>query len=213
MAFFDFETISPIIPKWHHTYSRQQIPFQFSCHVMNSPFDVPSHHEFIGNGTDDPRLEIIQKMIKVIPKNACILVYNEDFEKKVIEDLAMAYPEFHDELMTRHANIRDLMIPFKERHIYSHQLAGRYSIKKILPLLCPELSYESLEIQDGLQALNDYLRLETLSDEQSKAQIIQELLAYCKLDTFAMIEILKQVERIAQTPEFLESLLANHVPE
>lgn len=190
MVFFDFETIHPIIPQFHHTYARQQVPFQFSAHLMNSPFDVPSHFEFIGDSVEDPRWDLIQYFLNVVPDNACILVYNQDFEKQVIEELAMAFPDCKDELMKRHANIRDLMIPFKERMVYSHTMKGRYSIKTILPILCPGLSYDDLEVQEGLTASKRYVEIGAMEDDAEKDRARHALLAYCKLDTYAMIELL-----------------------
>lgn len=192
MTFFDFETIFPTIPIYPKSYSRQQIPFQYSAHIMNSPFDVPLHKEFLANPTEDPRESLIKAMIRDIPENTCVIVYNETFEKSVISELIDAFPQYKKELESRFSEFRDLMIPFQKRFVYSHELLGRYSIKKVLPTFVPELSYDSLDIQEGLTASETYRKIPEM-DEITQEKTKQALLEYCKLDTYAMIALLNKL--------------------
>jgi hypothetical protein len=54
----------------------------------------------------------------------------------------------------------------------------------------PEMSYENLSIQDGMQASLDYLRMiDSETSEDEKAKIRQDLLTYCGQDTEAMVVI------------------------
>jgi hypothetical protein len=72
---------------------------------------------------------------------------------------------------------------------------GRTSIKKVLPVLCPEFSYKDLNIQNGTEAMENWNR--TIFDEEleelERVQIQKSLLEYCKLDTLAMVKIFKHL--------------------
>jgi hypothetical protein len=60
----------------------------------------------------------------------------------------------------------------------------------VLPALVPEMSYENLSIQDGMQASLDYLRMiDTKTPKDEKARIRDDLLTYCDQDTLAMVKI------------------------
>lgn len=75
-------------------------------------------------------------------------------------------------------------------HVYHPDFNGSFSIKKVLPALVPSLSYSGLKIADGTAALIAYQRMvDPKSSLQEKAQMRKDLLAYCKLDTLAMVEI------------------------
>jgi hypothetical protein len=76
-------------------------------------------------------------------------------------------------------------------------MKGSWSIKKVLSCLVPELSYSELgAVQDGTQAQQAYFDLigNTL-DENQKNQLIDELRQYCKLDTLAMVGIVRKLAR------------------
>ena len=75
---------------------------------------------------------------------------------------------------------------------------GSYSIKYILPALVPEFekAYKELDgVQNGSQAMNAFARLAFL-EENEKQKLRNSLLAYCKLDTLAMVKILEKLKGI-----------------
>jgi hypothetical protein len=60
----------------------------------------------------------------------------------------------------------------------------------VLPALVPEMSYQNLSIQDGMQASLDYLRMiDSKTPEDENAKIRDDLLVYCSQDTLAMMKI------------------------
>jgi hypothetical protein len=89
------------------------------------------------------------------------------------------------------------MIPFRDKSIYHWQFHGSYSIKKVLPALAPELSYDQLEISDGGMASSEWLRMIQASDETERSIIRQNLLEYCKMDTYAEMRILEAMKKMA----------------
>ncbi|RAP34224.1 DUF2779 domain-containing protein [Candidatus Marinamargulisbacteria bacterium SCGC AG-439-L15] len=198
LCFFDFESFQSAIPPFRETKPFQQIPFQYSLHILNSPFDVISHQEYIEDKGKDPRETLIKKLLKDIPEHACILVYNAQFEQQIIKELARVFPQYGKDLMIRHDNMMDLMIPFKEKWVYTPEMEGRYSIKKVLPALVPELSYDGLDINNGQAAALSRNILVTTTDKHQKSAIRQNLLDYCKLDTYAMVKLLEKLKTISQ---------------
>jgi len=67
---------------------------------------------------------------------------------------------------------------------------GSASIKRVLPVLVPHLTYKALGIQKGDQAVERWEKMiDAQTSQEEKDQIAKDLLAYCKLDTLAMVEI------------------------
>lgn len=77
-------------------------------------------------------------------------------------------------------------------------MKGSYSIKYVLLALVPEFAeaYESLDlVHNGGEAMNAYSSLGEL-DEMWKVRTREALLAYCRLDTLAMVEILRVLRKV-----------------
>ena len=60
-----------------------------------------------------------------------------------------------------------------------------------MPVPCPELSYQVIEIQEGDSASLGWLRMIESRDKTFKEDIARGLPGYCGLDTLAMLELLK----------------------
>ena len=80
---------------------------------------------------------------------------------------------------------------------YCKEMQGSYSIKYVLPALFPddpELDYHNLPlVHNGGEAMSVFATLDKKTkDEQEK--IRQGLLAYCKLDTYAMVKIWEKLK-------------------
>jgi hypothetical protein len=80
------------------------------------------------------------------------------------------------------------MIPFQKRWYYHPDFKGSYSIKAVLPVLIPELSYDELEIPEGGMASLVYSQLK-FQDQITATLQRQALRAYCKMDTLAMVKL------------------------
>mgnify|MGYP003738049463 CR=1 FL=1 len=197
LYFFDFETIMPGIPEFDDSRPYQQIPFQFSLHVQHASNGEVEHHAFLGDGINDPRLRLIEVMLKALGETGSIVCYNMSFEKARIKELAELYPQHETKLLAIHDRIFDLMLPFQKRWYYHPQFKGSYSIKAVLPVLIPELRYDALEIQDGGTASLVYAQLKNQDAETVKVQR-EQLLAYCKLDTLAMVRILDHLRNTVE---------------
>lgn len=192
LYFLDFETFQQAIPEYEGISPYAQIPFQYSLHILESETGALSHKEFLAEAGTDPRRKLAEKLVKDIPRNTCVLAYNMGFEKGVINKLALRFPDLADHLMDICINIKDLMTPFQKHHYYDKAMQGSYSIKYVLPALFPddpELNYQNLEgIHNGSEAMNAFAMMENRSAEEIE-KIREQLLAYCKLDTYAMVKI------------------------
>jgi len=198
LYFLDFETVSYAIPPFEGLRPYQQIPFQYSLHFLDSEEGELKHEEFLAEAGTDPRETLATRLISAIPEEACILTYNCGFEKGIIRKLAGQFPQYFDRLMSIHSQIKDLMVPFQRKHLYTKAMKGKYSIKYVLPALVPELNHDQLEISDGMTASNTFAALHLVQDKSKVDEIRQNLLEYCKLDTLAMVKILDKLRSIAQ---------------
>jgi len=199
MYFLDFETYQQAIPLYDGISPYMQVPFQYSLHYIENENNRLEHKEFLAVANIDPRRKLAEQLVNDIPKDSCVIAYNMMFEKMVIRNLASLYKDLSVHLMNIHDNMKDLMIPFKDRNYYTKEMYGSYSIKYVLPALFPNdpsLNYHNLElIHNGGEASNAYANLGKLSNEEQEI-VRKNLLKYCELDTFAMVKIWKLLEEL-----------------
>lgn len=196
-AFIDFEACMPALPQYEGTGSYASVCFQWSAHVLKTPNAEPTHFEFLQTSLDDPRAAFCASLWEVFKDAETILVYS-DYEGTQLRSMATAgIPHAADLCDAVESKGVDLNILVKD-HVYFPEFRGSVSIKKVLPALVPKLSYEGLEIADGDTAQAEFLRMvspETLAED--KRSIAKALLEYCKLDTLAMVEVFRALQRLA----------------
>ncbi|MDD2364776.1 MAG: DUF2779 domain-containing protein [Desulfuromonadaceae bacterium] len=197
LCFMDFETtyMTPV-PLFDGTHPYQQVPFQFSLHILEKPGSELRHHEFLAPSGSNPQISFLQSLLAVVPKVACILAWNQVFEKSRLHELAETFPDYRQEVYALTENIRDLMSPFRSKYIYHWQFDGSYSIKAVLPALVPELSYKGLAVNNGEMAANTWQQMRYENDEGRIAELRLQLLEYCHLDTLAMVRILEKMREM-----------------
>ncbi|MFC1560324.1 DUF2779 domain-containing protein [Pseudomonadota bacterium] len=199
----DFETIHPAVPRWKNTSPNQQIPFQYSIHIEyedgKKDHKVIHHKEYLDASGDDPRYGLAKRLVEDIPKDATVLAYNMGFEKARIKSLAQSYSDLAPHLMNIHGNIQDLMAPFQNKDYYKAEMKGKYTIKKVLPALVPELAraYEELDtVHKGDEATLAYDLIVSTDDEELARKLKDGLLEYCGLDTYAMVKVLEKLKAV-----------------
>lgn len=199
LYFLDFETFSQAVPSFKGQKPYEQVPFQYSLHYIPKKGGPVHHKEFLAQEGIDPRKDLAKQLCEDIPEDACVLAYNMSFEKNVILRLSEQFGEYADKLLTIHEHIDDLMIPFAKRWYYSYDMHGSYSIKKVLPALFPDdpqLNYANLNtVHKGDEAMLEFKRLSEY-DPIKRLEVREALLRYCELDTFAMVRIYFELERV-----------------
>ena len=83
---------------------------------------------------------------------------------------------------------------------YHGDMDGSFSIKKILPLFS-NLTYQGMEIGNGVEALVTYANFPKLPEEEYKHKY-QKLIEYCKQDTWAMVCILDGLRKMLNNVKF-----------
>ncbi|MCX6297112.1 MAG: DUF2779 domain-containing protein [Bacteroidetes bacterium] len=194
--FMDFETFATAVPLFDKSRPYQQLVFQYSLHILTANGEL-NHKEFLAeNNVQDPRIAFIEKLISDCGDKGDVLVYNIGFERGKLADLALAFPQYSFGINKIIERLKDLMIPFQQRWYYTPTMQGSYSIKKVLPALVPDLYYNDLNIKEGGTASNTFAAMLTGEFQGDIDQTRKDLLAYCKLDTLAMVEILKKLKSI-----------------
>lgn len=187
--FLDFETIQFAVPIWKDTRPYQQITFQFSLHTLDASGQL-EQTAFLDLSGNDPSELFAHALIGACGKHGPVFVYNAGFEKARICELAERYPYLSEPLLAINTRVVDLLPIARERYYHPSQ-QGSWSIKKVLPAVVPELRYDSLDgVQDGGMAMGAFLEgIHPDTSVARKAQIEQQLLAYCNLDTYAMVRL------------------------
>ena len=191
LYFLDYETFPCAIPRFDGFSPYQQIPFQYSLYVLDSLEEKePSHFEFLFSGALDPSLELVKSLQSHIGLSGTIIVWNKKFECKINEEIAKRLPDYKIFIDGVNARVYDLMDIFAKQYYVDKKFKGKVSIKNVLPVLVPELSYKSLQIQEGGTASQKWNEMTTGGISQTeKEKIIKNLKEYCKLDTYAMYAI------------------------
>jgi len=201
LNFLDFETFQQVIPAFDGQKPYDQLPVQYSLHIQMGKGAEPVHKEYLAQFNVDPRREIAERLIADLTQRGSIIVYSQGFEKSIICRLRDLFPDLADELNSFVERLIDLEVPFSQKHVYTKELQGRSSIKKVLPALCkgdPELDYSALNnVHNGSDAMNAFASLSSKSEEEVHL-IRKDLLAYCRLDTLAMVKILERLYDLAK---------------
>ena len=200
LYFLDFETMQPAIPFCVGTHPFAQIPFQYSLHFIEREGGELKHAEFLAESGTDPRRAIAEALCRDIPADACVTAFNKAFECTRLKELAAAFPDLAEHLLAIEGHIADLLTPFQKGWYYRREIGGSFSIKSVLPAICPndpELDYHELEgIHNGSEAMSIFPAIRFMPpEEQERAR--RNLLAYCKLDTLAMVKVWEELKKAA----------------
>ena len=202
LYFLDYETYQVAIPEIDGTKPYQQLPFQYSLHIIKNKEEPLEHKEFLAEIDDKDFIRhFAESLIKDIADNGSVIIYNKAFEPARNREIAEMYPDLKDELERINSNMVDFLEPFQQRKYYTKEMQGSASIKYVLPALYPddpELDYHNLPVvHNGGEASEAFLSLKEKSkDEQEK--IRQGLLVYCQLDTYAMVKIWMKFKEIIE---------------
>ena len=200
LYFIDYETYQLAVPEIEGTRPYQQLPFQYSLHIIEEKGAPIEHREFLAEiGDKDFIRHFAESMIKDMPKNGSIIIYNKSFEPARNNEIARMYPDLKEEMDRLNSNMVDFLEPFKQRKYYCKEMHGSASIKAVLPALYPndpELDYHNLPVvHNGGEASDAFLNLKDKSKEEQEV-IRHGLLVYCELDTYAMVKIWMKFKEI-----------------
>jgi hypothetical protein len=196
LYFFDYETLSSCVPYFDGTKPYQQIPFQYSLHVIESPGGELKHMGYLQADNTNPAEPLSKTLKEQIGEKGSVIAWNMSFEKKCNTALGNMVPEYKEFYENVNSRMADLMIPFSKGYYIDARFGGSASIKNVLPVLVPELSYKELGIQEGGNAQRSWMGAVLYNKRADKSRVLKDLEEYCKLDTLAMVEIFNFLNRL-----------------
>jgi CRISPR/Cas system-associated exonuclease Cas4 (RecB family) len=194
--YLDFETVAAVLPVYVGHGCHRQVLTQFSLHHRNSIAAEPSHDEYLADAERDCERELAETLINNLGDRGSIVVYSA-FEKTRISVLKDLFPDLAVPLQAVLDRIQDLLVVIQD-HVYHPDFRGSFSIKKVLPVLVPDLSYTGLAVANGETAITRFARMARGEISGEQVEITRrQLLAYCKLDTFAMVRLHETLLQLA----------------
>lgn len=197
LYFLDYETFPAAIPRFDGFSPYQQIPFQYSLHIQRTPGGELEHKEYLYMGTEDPTPGLVDALRRDIDPTGSVIVWNKMFERGRNEEMGKRIPEAAAFMDSVNSRLYDLMDVFKKQYYVHKDFKGSTSIKKVLPVLAPQLSYKVLGIQEGATATESWNKVVTgQTTPEEAARIEYDLKVYCGLDSLAMVEIYKALREL-----------------
>lgn len=196
LYFLDYEAINMALPIYQGHKPYQQIPFQYSLHVIAKPGGELEHFEFLDqNGKQPPQPALLEDLAKHIGNKGSVIVWYRPFEVGRNKEMAEAFGQYRELLENVNDRVYDLMEVFSKQHYVHHGFNGRSSIKVVLPVLVPEFSYKDMDIQAGdVAAIRWYEAVNGKLNQERAKQTFDALLKYCGLDTLAMVKIYEKLK-------------------
>ena len=195
LYFLDYETFSPAIPLFDGYKPYQRMIFQYSLHIQATPDAECEHYSYLAKDFKDPSPGLLGVLAKVLGDKGSIVVWNAMFEGGCNNEMGERYPEYKNFMESVNSRLFDLMMIFKKGFFVHKDFDASSSLKKVLPVVVPELSYGGLDIQEGGTATNKWREMiDPTASADDKKVIYDNLIEYCELDTLAMVKILEKLE-------------------
>lgn len=193
--YLDFEAVAPALPWFAEDAPYGVNAFQYSIHVCDRVGHQIAHHEYLAPIGGDWRREMVTEMIASLGDSGSIATYTS-YEKQRLTSMMTLFPDLAPSLQ----EIIDRLVDFEPivRNGYCHPgFLGRTSIKNVLPVVAPDLSYGEMAVGNGLDA-EGLFALMTVGrrDPAEHSHHREELLGYCKLDTLAMVRLHEALARL-----------------
>lgn len=202
LRFLDYETFGYAIPQFEGLRPYQAMCFQYSLHTIDSPGSEPRHSYFLARSETDPARALAEHLRSTMDETiGTVLVWNESFEKCRNSEMAEMFPDLAPFFTELNERTVDLMKIFSDKLYIHPDFRGRSTIKRVLPVLRPELSYKQLRIGDGNTASISWYRAAkwaTMSDTE-RDQVFRSLEEYCELDTYAMVAIFQVLSSLGSS--------------
>lgn len=198
LYFLDYETCNAALPMYLGYHPQQPMVFQYSLHVMSVDGSI-THAEYLATEPGEPARKLVADLKRHISAQGSVIVWNKTFEASRNKEMAALFPDQSKFLLGLNERMYDLADIVRYGAYVDHRFGGSWSIKNVLPVIIPELSYKDLEISKGDQAMLTWWELVRGNQtwtESEKERIIDAMQRYCERDTEAMVEIWKRLNTI-----------------
>lgn len=186
--YLDFEGVAPAIPWFADAEPYATIPFQYSLHRCDAAGQVTGDRSYLAPAEGDWREALCDALLPELGEQGSIVVYS-GYEKRMLNYLATAVPRHAERIAGVVERLFDLEPVV--RNGYCHPgFKGRSGIKSVLPVMVPGLDYQPLAIQGGEDAAGAFALMRVGHYDGSPGSVHRrDLLAYCGLDTMAMVRV------------------------
>ncbi|MBR9846276.1 MAG: DUF2779 domain-containing protein [Algicola sp.] len=194
LHFIDYETYPTAVPKLDRMSPHEHLAFQVSIHTLLSDSTL-KHNEYLSDNVELP--DILLKLMKdTTGETGTFISWYAPFETSRNKEMMKLFPEYESYLQYVNDNMFDLETIFHTLYV-DYRFLGRTSIKNVLPILVPNLSYKNLNIQNGTMALDTWGKT-VLEPEKFKnlSKVRKDLLKYCELDTLGMVKIFQRLQTL-----------------
>lgn len=193
LYFLDYETFQQPIPMWEGFTPQQQVPFQYSLHVVGVDGATTHHEHMCTVRGENPIPELVRNLRNHVGDAGSVIVWNKAFEESRNKEMAALLPGYATFLNNVNRRMIDLADVVSKGWWVHPEFGGRWSLKAVLPVAAPDLCYDDLEIGNGGTASERWTQcmvdeIDTVPEDE-RAEVIEALRAYCHLDTLAMIRI------------------------
>ena len=195
VSFIDFEWECFAIPPYRGMKPFDVLLFEYSIHILNED-GTYDHKVFLS--VHDDRRELVEQMLEDLPERGTIIAYNADGAEKIrIRELAQLFPEYQEKLMDINARMKDLQTPFTSGYVYDTRMRGVWTLKRIMSMM-DEPGYSDLEITQGMDAVFQWRLLDRDDQSADRERIIEELKAYCAMDSYAAMTVFKWLKKLSE---------------
>ena len=200
LHFLDYETFQQPIPLWEGQAPNQQVPFQYSLHVVEEDGSIDHREHLCVTRDENPVPALLGNLASDVGENGSVIVWNKAFEGSRNREMAALMPEYAGMLTDINRRMLDLADIVSKGWWVHPAFDGRWSLKSVLPVAAPDLAYDDLAIGDGGTASELWIQgmiddIDLISDEE-RSRIISALHDYCSLDTLAMVRIWQHVREL-----------------
>jgi hypothetical protein len=143
---------------------------------------------------------LVESLRADIADAGSVLVWWKGFEGSRNRELAEAVPDMAGFLHGLNERMVDLMEPVSTGMWVHPAFCGSTSIKKVLPVVAPELAYDQLEIGHGAVATLRWKQCvvdDTPPEGVDPEVEFDNLRAYCRRDTLGMVRIWQHLRALA----------------
>ena len=199
LSYIDFEAMNPAIPVYPGTRPYERLPFQWSLHQDDGNGGL-THQDFLAEAdrTLDPRPAFTETLVDALgPGTSPVVVYSP-YERTVLQDMARQFPHLAADIEAIISRLVDLYVIVRD-HVYLAGFNGSFSIKTVGRALAPHFTYDGLDhVSNGEQAAAAFQRLISTDLPPGEGATLRDaLLAYCRLDTLALVETHRALKRLA----------------
>lgn len=188
--FLDFEYDTSLYPLGNSNNTFDLYPFIYTVYF----------HDISTGGTGHFQSEVVPNLsannIKIFTKKLVehfsynhdgrIIVSQINKVKKCLLNLSLVSPESKLEMEFIASRLEDIRSIFVNQLYYDPKFKGSTYLKKIIPIMCPDITYEKLKIKSGIQAQFEFRQMVT--ENKNVIQIQEDLKQYSKMDAFALMK-------------------------